>query len=102
MNFRLTNIEKGEGGKFSLFKLIGPIIMSLIVAEKRVAKNNLNEPSQKQIESAAGAVEPPRKSRRREKSADSSSRGSTAGILPKLCIICKKKELFYNDKVWSS
>ena len=32
MNFRPTNIEKGEGGKFSLFKLIGPIIMSLIVA----------------------------------------------------------------------
>ena len=31
MNFRPTNIEKGEGGEFSLFKLIGPIIMSLIV-----------------------------------------------------------------------
>jgi hypothetical protein len=31
MNLRPTNIEKGEGGEFSLFKLIGPIIMSLIV-----------------------------------------------------------------------
>ncbi len=34
MNFRPTNIEKGEGGKSSLFKLIGPIIMSLIVARR--------------------------------------------------------------------
>ena len=31
MNFRPTNIEKGEGGEFPLFKLIGPIIMSQIV-----------------------------------------------------------------------
>jgi hypothetical protein len=71
------------------------------LAEKRLAKKNLNEPSQRQIENAAGTVEPPRKSRRREKSADSSSGGRTVGILPKLCIICKKKELFYNDKVSS-
>jgi hypothetical protein len=71
------------------------------LAEKRLAKKNLNEPSQGEIENAAATVEPPRKSKRREKSADSSSTGRTAGILPKLCIICKKKELFYNDKVSS-
>jgi hypothetical protein len=34
MNLRPSNIEKGEGGGFSLFKLIGPIIMSLIVASQ--------------------------------------------------------------------
>jgi hypothetical protein len=71
------------------------------LAEKRLAKKNLNEPSQGEIENAAATVEPPRKSKRREKSADSSSTGRTAGILPNLCIICKKKELFYNDKVSS-
>ena len=71
------------------------------LAEKRLAKKNLNELSQGEIENAAATVEPPRKSKRREKSADSSSTGRTAGILPKLCIICKKKELFYNDKVSS-
>ncbi|CAB4036858.1 Hypothetical predicted protein [Paramuricea clavata] len=68
------------------------------LAEKRLARKNLNEPSQREIENAAATVEPPRKSKRREKSSDSSSRGRTVGILPKLCIICKKKELFYNDK----
>ena len=41
MNFRPTNIEKGEGGKFSLFKLIGPIIMSLIVAKKIPGNDNI-------------------------------------------------------------
>lgn len=55
-------------------------------AEKRIAKKD------KQT-----SIEPPRKSQRRRESGD--SRGETSGVLPKVCIICKKKDLFYNDKV---
>ena len=63
------------------------------LAEKRAAK--------KDEESSASATEPPRKSQRRREGDDStsSSRDRTSGVLPKVCIICKKKELFFNDKV---
>lgn len=54
--------------------------------------------------------EPPRKSRRSStETASSTASSSTStsanvktkstGILPRICIICKRKELYYNDKV---